>query len=185
MVAVSAQSQPSYTVGISAPVAPYLPYPASVTEDRASVDLWIGLNLDETLLPIPYQLPVGLAVDANFSPFNSQPALYALLSDALENPHPTQRDQLANLGYPNGIQLYLQVEPNLAPYLAFPSLESAGIFLRPTIAENVGLRVVIGQAREGTLLPLPPLPLGYTIREDAQNALEWNAEGLPYFKESE
>jgi len=182
---ITTDFKPSYRIGVAPQLAPHLPYTAVVTEDRASVDLWIGQNLDDTLLPLAYGLPLGLAVDASFPPFASQPALYTWLRDAVQQPTPTQRDALANLGYPNGIQLYHHIDPSLPAQLTFPLLESAGIFLRPTSADNVALRVVMGQTTEVTLLPLPSLPLGYTIREDAQHALLWNAEGLPYFKESE
>ena len=72
--AVSIPPNSSYTIGASGEVAPHLPYVVIPTEDPNSVDLWIGLNLDETLLPIPYRVPIGLAIDATLPPFSEIPS---------------------------------------------------------------------------------------------------------------
>lgn len=186
-VAITAtQSLPSYTVGASTQVAPYLPYLAINTEDPSSVDLWIGLKVeDETLLPIPYHLPIGLAIDATLPPFSTLPMLIDLLTNALQNPTANLHSALANLGYPDGIQLYVQSEPWHIAHLDLTLFESVGIFLRPTSADNVALKFVVGQPDNGVFVPLPPLPLGYTIKEHVQDALRWNAEGLPYLEETE
>ena len=183
--AVSIPPNSSYTIGASGEVAPHLPYVVIPTEDPNSVDLWIGLNLDETLLPIPYRVPIGLAIDATLPPFSEIPSLVSWVTDATQHANPTLRDQLANLGYPNGIQLYIQIDRLPTSSLNLNLLESSGIFLRPTSADNAPLKIVMGQAYNSTLTPLPTLPLGYTIKEHAQNALRWNAEGLPYLEESE